>query len=197
MSSGQKYKNGNLFFYCLKYHELIFLLILKKHNLTPMKRIYKSTLLIALLLWGFFFTQNIVANCTENNPITKEEAINQINTIVKNSDYNTLAIKKIEKLAKKTSCNFQNFVLYAEFAANFGYHTNLYLFLAEETSKQKEEQPLLMVVARLIPIPTIGKETIEDVIKMAIAAKTQPEKEKVEKKIEEIKTVHANLKNPY
>lgn len=163
-----------------------------------MKASLKSFRIVLLAMLGlvmFSFTLNAKP---EREGITKEEALKEIREIKKNARYHTGSIRQIEKYARKSEANFENFVVYAQLASTVGYHTSMYVSLAEATSKLTVENPLLTELARVVENPDIGMDRFEDIMDAALKAKTPLEKDKV---LEQIKMIREefqpnSLKNP-
>jgi hypothetical protein len=148
-----------------------------------MKTLLKSTGLIFLaMMFSFLLNAN-----PEQNGITKEEALKEIREIKKNAAFHIGSIKQIEKYASQSTANFQNFVVYAQLASTVGHHTNMYVRLAEATSKLTTENQLLTELARIVENPDIGIDRFEDIMDAALKAKTQEEKDKVLERIHSIK----------
>lgn len=117
--------------------------------------------------------------------IDKKSAIKSIKDIRKKSVSNSIAIKRIENDLKKSNFNFENFVQYAKLADTLKYHTAFILKISKETSKLNHQNALLINVLDIIKIPTMSISKFEEVMFMAINAKTEEEKQKVINVIEE------------
>ena len=152
-----------------------------------MKTSLKSSgfILLAMLGW-VMFSLTLSAN-PQNNGIAKEEALKEIREIKKNAAFHIGSIKQIEKYARESLANFENYVVYAQLASTVGYHTNMYVRLAEATSKLTAENYLLKELARIVENPDIGIDRFEDIMDAALKAKTQEEKESVLERINVIK----------
>ncbi|GAB1404670.1 hypothetical protein DSECCO2_647260 [anaerobic digester metagenome] len=111
--------------------------------------------------------------------ITKEQALKEISKIKKETRQHVVAIGEIEKFARESTTNFSNFVLYAQLASKVGYHTDMYVRLAEATSKLTEENEVLNELADLVQIPDLGTDRFEALLNAAISAKSAEEKDRV------------------
>lgn len=139
-----------------------------------------------LFLLAIMFNLTLNAN-PERDGITKEEALKEIREIKKNAAFHIGSIKQIENYARQSAANFENFVVYAQLASTIGHHTNMYVRLAESTSKLTTENQLLTELARIVENPDIGIDRFEDIMDAALKAKTQEEKDKVLERIHSIK----------
>ena len=149
------------------------------------KNLKQAILIVAAILINF---------CLQaGNDISKDEALSEIRAIKKSKSYNTFALKKIEKYAQSASCNYENFVLYAKKVSTVGFHTKMYMTLAKETSKLDEENPLLLEVAEIVEISSMGIDRFETILDSAIQAKTPEEKNRVSESIRAIKTEMEHL----
>lgn len=139
-------------------------------------KIFSILILIVFLASSFVNASNI----------DKKTALKTIKEIRNKSVSNNLALKRIEKDLKKANFNFENFVQYAKLADTLKYHTAFILRISKETSKLNHQNILLINVLDLIKIPTMSISKFEEVMLMAINAKTEEEKQKVINTIEEL-----------
>lgn len=140
-----------------------------------------------MMFAGLVFTSFVTFDKTNCDILTKDQALKEIKEIKRNSEHSTRALGQIETFAEKSTCNFENFVIYAKLAATVEYHTMMYVRLAEVTSKLTTENPLLRSVAEIVEIPNMSEDRFELIITEALNAKTQVEKDNFIKKIDEMK----------
>lgn len=145
-----------------------------------MKRFFNFKIFSIVILSLFLVTSVVNASI-----IDKKVAIKTIKEIRKKAVSNNLAIKRIEKDLKKSNYNYENFVQYAKLADTLKYHTALIIRISNETAKINFENALLIKVLDIIKVPTMSISKFEEVMFMAINAKTEEEKQKVIKTIEE------------
>lgn len=143
--------------------------------------------LATMVFAGLIFSSFVLLNKTNGNIMTKDEALKEIKEIKRNSGHSGRSLGQIETFAKKSTCNFENFVVYAKLLATVEYHAMMYVRLAEETSKLTIENPLLKSVAEIVEIPNMGEDRFEKILAEALNAKTQEEKDNFNKKIDEMK----------
>jgi uncharacterized protein HemX len=152
-----------------------------------MKTSNKLFRVLALVMLGLTISGFVIIDYQQDDILTKEEALKEINAIRQNASYHTGAIKTIENYAAQSSSNFENFVVYAKLASTVSYHTMMYVTLAEKTSELKSENSLLIKLAKIVEVPTIGLDRFDELLHATIEAKTEEEKNSVLKRINEIK----------
>jgi hypothetical protein len=148
--------------------------------------------LAIMMFAGLIFSSFVLLSKTNGNTMTKDEALKEIKEIKRNADHSSRPLGQIEAFAKNSTCNFENFVLYAKLASTVEYHTMMYVELAEVTSKLTAENPLLKSVAEIVEIPNLGEDRFEKILSEALNAKTQAEKDNFTKKINEMKQEKLN-----
>lgn len=148
--------------------------------------------LVTLMFAGLIISSFSLLSATNGNTITKNEALKEIKEIKRNSKHSSRPLGQIEAFAKKSTCNFENFVVYAKLASKVEYHTMLYVKLAEVTSKLTIENPLLKSVAEIVEIPNMDEDRFEKILSEALNAKTQEEKDNFIKMIDEMKQEKLN-----
>jgi len=157
-----------------------------------MKTSIKLFQVLSLVILGLAASSFILIDIPENDSATKEEALKEIKEIRKNASYHTSAIKTIENYAAQSSGNFENFVVYARLASTVGYHTMMYVSLAEKTATLQTENSLLIKLAEIVEVPTIGLDRFDELMNAAIQAKTEEDRNTVLKRIDEIKAEKLN-----
>lgn len=157
-----------------------------------MKTSIKLFRVLSLVILGLALSSFTLMDNPEDGSSTKDEALKEIKAIRKNASYHSAAIKKIEKQAEKSSGNFENFVVYAKLASTVGYHTMMYVTLAEKTAQLKTENSLLIKLAEIVEVPTIGIDRFNELLDAAIKAKTEEDRNNVLKRIDEIKSEKLN-----
>jgi hypothetical protein len=154
-----------------------------------MKTSLKLNRIFLLAMLGLVLI-SFTLNAHPERHLTKEEALKEIREIKKNARFHTASIRQIEKYASQSNANFEYFVIYAQLASTIGYHTMMYVRLAEATSKLTSENQLLKELARIVENPEIGLDRFEDIMDAALKAKTQEEKDKV---LERINVIMAEI----
>lgn len=152
-----------------------------------MKTSNKLFRVLALVMLGLTTSGFVLMDYQQDDILTKDEALKEINAIRENASYHTGAIKTIENYAAQASGNFENFVVYARLASTVGYHTMMYVTLAEKTAQLQTENSLLIKLAEILEVPTIGLDRFEELLGAAIQTNTEEDRNTVLKRIDEIK----------
>ena len=145
----------------------------------------KTKLLFTIFLTGIFTFQLLA---TPEVPIskkhyTKEEAITKIKEIRKNTKFNIEANKQFEKIIENASCNFGSIVYYTELSIAIGYHTELFISIADIASKSKNGIKYVDEIAELAGMKLAETGGLVDLAKQASRAATTDEIKKVEDEI--------------
>jgi hypothetical protein len=150
----------------------------------------KTKLFFSITFIGLFSFQLLA---TPVDPITKkhytkEEAITKIKALQKNTKYNIEANKEFVKIIENASSNFGSIVYYTELSIAVGYHTELFLAIAEIASKSKNGIKYIDEIAELAGMKLTETGGLVDLAKQAAKAKTADEIKKVEDEIVKLKS---------
>ena len=139
----------------------------------------KHLTLLILISLGFTSMNLSLAKDNEKRVISKKEMLREIEVIKENADHHVVAIKKIEKYAKRSNSNFTNFVAYAKLASTVPCKTKLFVVLARKTSHLKNENPLLIDLAQIIGSPEVYSNTFPKLMHQTMKAETAEEKRRI------------------
>lgn len=150
----------------------------------------KAKLLFTIILICIFSIQIIATPIipVSKKHYTKEEAITKIKTLRKNTKYNIEANKEFEKIIENATSNFGSIVYYTELSIAIGYHTELFLAIAEIASKSKNGIKYIDEIAELAGMKLTETGGLVDLAKNAAKAKTTDEIKKVEDEILKLKS---------
>lgn len=155
-------------------------------NIMKNTTIIKSAILSVMLV--------IVFNCTfAGSQVTKKEyskeaAISKIKEIKKNTDSHSEPNSQLLKMAEKAKANFGQLVYITEVSNKVGYHTKLYLALADIASKSDKNNDFLYDIADIIGMNNSANDKLIDLARRTEEAKTDAEKAKIKAEIEAIKS---------
>jgi hypothetical protein len=158
---------------------ILIIFVMKQLNnttMTIMKTAFNTFVLLILAI-------GIMSNVPSDKVMSKRKAIRQINEILNSADRHIGAVKDIRKYAKKATCCYSYFVVYAQKAVEVETSTQQFVDLARATSEIKEENPCLLKIASVIGSSKVGYAEFEQLVIMSLQAKSEEERQQVMKKI--------------
>lgn len=131
------------------------------------------------------FGQDKTTSPKKDNP-AKQEAIGKIQKIISDTKYNGISVKKILRVAKKSTMNFNTYVYIADLVHEFGYHTDPLIKIAQYASLAKVESGYFIQLSELAVMKLSETQKIVDLAE-TISKLDTPVNAEIDIKIQELK----------